>query len=361
MSDDPPIRLPFEPGDICIQAHANGAILVVDHGYRSRFVPLAEATREAEAARDRANQVFLAWEDDSPIVTHVVEAVRATGVRTADYAALLPPYTWPGGGSALITAAAHRQDAILDDLIARGVPLDHRDDQRATALHHAANVGNAHAVERLLAAGADRTVLDGAGRTPLALANLLGHDEAAAALDPRSSHTRGTPRPTAPDTSAPVTVVRHSPLAVAGTVGFLLVGLVAVTAIAGYYSVWAAPAAAVGWLALTGRQAVTMTGRLGIGPDRIERRALGRTVSIPFDEVGSIVAQGGARLNRRLWIQGRDPESPAITIDLEGAYRPPREEWLPDLLRRLRAAGHHIDADHPSAVVIEQLLRDHSA
>jgi ankyrin repeat protein len=60
--------------------------------------------------------------------------------------------------------------------------LEAREESGATALHIAAGEGQADMVASLLAAGADPALTDGAGRTPAAVARLMGHQGLAARL-----------------------------------------------------------------------------------------------------------------------------------------------------------------------------------
>jgi hypothetical protein len=205
-SPDGPVRLPFEPGDVCVQAHANGAVVVVDSEYRSRFVPLAEAVDLAAATGARGGTVFLAQEDDSPLAVDAIAAVRGAAGAVQDYGTLIPPFRWPNGTTALMTAAAHGQRAVLVDLVARGADLSARDDAGSTALHHAAGAGDLEAVDVLLDAGADVDAVDHAGLTALAVAAANGRDDVVGRLtgagaDPAAAAGVGSPSSAAVDGS----------------------------------------------------------------------------------------------------------------------------------------------------------------
>ncbi|MGY6500710.1 MAG: ankyrin repeat domain-containing protein [Acidimicrobiales bacterium] len=182
MNEEHPVRLPMVPGDICVHAHANGAVVLVDADHRWSLVTLADAVAAAAAAGDRDSRVFLLREDDSEMAMSTIAAVVATGARTVDYSTVVAPFTWPNGGSALMVAALEGRLDLLDDLIERGADVNRRDDAGATALHHAAVGGDLDCVRRLLGAGVDRTVQDLSGRTAAAVARFHGHMEVGAAL-----------------------------------------------------------------------------------------------------------------------------------------------------------------------------------
>ncbi len=60
--------------------------------------------------------------------------------------------------------------------------LEATEESGATVLHIAAGEGQADMVTWLLAAGADPALTDGAGRTPAAVAAMMGHEKIAARL-----------------------------------------------------------------------------------------------------------------------------------------------------------------------------------
>jgi ankyrin repeat protein len=70
----------------------------------------------------------------------------------------------------------------IELLVARGASLDLRDDQGATALALAAEMGFQEAVEMLLAGGADPNMHDLSGMTPLDVADEHGAHDIAALL-----------------------------------------------------------------------------------------------------------------------------------------------------------------------------------
>ena len=73
-------------------------------------------------------------------------------------------------------AAAGRRNDVVRLLVERGCPPDARaSDQGFTALHLAANNGNAELVEFLLRSGADRSLRTGTGQTAHDLAIKQGH------------------------------------------------------------------------------------------------------------------------------------------------------------------------------------------
>jgi len=70
----------------------------------------------------------------------------------------------------------------LLDLLARGNKLDARDNVGSTALHYAAESGNADIAHVLIEARADVNALDKQGSTPLHYAAKMGHESVARAL-----------------------------------------------------------------------------------------------------------------------------------------------------------------------------------
>ncbi len=90
--------------------------------------------------------------------------------------------TSPYNGTALIAAAHLGHHQIVARLIEAKAPLDHINNLDWTALIEAVVLGNGgpdhqQTVKVLLAAGADQTIGDGQGVTPLAHAQSLGYEE----------------------------------------------------------------------------------------------------------------------------------------------------------------------------------------
>jgi len=91
-------------------------------------------------------------------------------------------------GTALIAAAHLGHDGVVRQLIAAHAPLDHVNNLHWTALIEAIVLGDGGArhlavVRELLAAGADHSLTDREGRTPLALARARGYTAIAEALE----------------------------------------------------------------------------------------------------------------------------------------------------------------------------------
>jgi ankyrin repeat protein len=83
-------------------------------------------------------------------------------------------------GTALIAAAHLGHDGVVRQLIAAGAPLDHVNNLHWTALIEAVVLGDGRArhqavVDALLAAGANTTLADRDGKTPLQLAKSRGY------------------------------------------------------------------------------------------------------------------------------------------------------------------------------------------
>ncbi len=93
-------------------------------------------------------------------------------------------------GTALIAAAHLGHHEVVRRLIAAGAPLDHVNNLGWTALIEAVVLGDGgpdhqKTVAQLVAAGADRSIADRDGRTPLELARQRGHAELVALLERR--------------------------------------------------------------------------------------------------------------------------------------------------------------------------------
>ena len=85
-------------------------------------------------------------------------------------------------GTALIAAAHLGHDGVVRQLIAAGAPLDHVNNLHWTALIEAVVLGDGRArhqavVAALLAAGANTSLADRDGKTPLQLAKSRGYTE----------------------------------------------------------------------------------------------------------------------------------------------------------------------------------------
>jgi uncharacterized protein len=90
--------------------------------------------------------------------------------------------TSPYNGTALIAAAHLGHDEVVKILIEAGAPLDHVNNLGWTALIEAVVLGDGgprhqKTLAHLLKAGADRTIADRNGVTPLELARQRGYDE----------------------------------------------------------------------------------------------------------------------------------------------------------------------------------------
>lgn len=95
--------------------------------------------------------------------------------------------TSPYDGTALIAAAHLGHVGVVKQLIAFGAPLNHVNNLHWTALMEAVVLGDGgrnhtEVVRLLLDAGADRTLTDNSGNTPLALAQARGYQEMAQLL-----------------------------------------------------------------------------------------------------------------------------------------------------------------------------------
>ncbi|MCB2129349.1 MAG: ankyrin repeat domain-containing protein [Rhodobacteraceae bacterium] len=94
---------------------------------------------------------------------------------------------WKWGGTALIAASELGHVEVIRRLVAAGSPLDHVNNLGWTALLEAVILGDGgpnhqETVAILLAAGADRSIADREGMTPLMHARARGFDDIAALL-----------------------------------------------------------------------------------------------------------------------------------------------------------------------------------
>lgn len=128
--------------------------------------------------RDRYDAVTIAAvAGDEETLAVLLEAGAGTGLVTSPY-----------DGTALIAAAHLGHDGVVRRLIAAGAPLDHVNNLHWTALIEAVVLGDGgprhqSTVEALLDAGADASLTDRNGRTPLELARLYGHEDIATLLE----------------------------------------------------------------------------------------------------------------------------------------------------------------------------------
>ncbi|MGO4202811.1 ankyrin repeat domain-containing protein [Rhodococcus sp. TAF43] len=91
------------------------------------------------------------------------------------------------GGTALIPASEYGHVETVRTLIRAGVPVNHVNDPGWTALHEAIVYGDGSAryldvVSQLLDAGADPSIRDARGRTPLQNAQSRGQPDIVAVL-----------------------------------------------------------------------------------------------------------------------------------------------------------------------------------
>lgn len=139
---------------------------------------LAEAGADMNAFESQAYDVvtIAAVADDGELLSLAIELGNDPGLTTSPY-----------DGTALIAAAHLGHVDAVRRLIAAGAPLDHVNNLGWTALMEAVVLGNGgpdhqKVVRLLLEAGADRTIGDRDGVTPLAHARARGYAEIAELL-----------------------------------------------------------------------------------------------------------------------------------------------------------------------------------
>ncbi len=140
---------------------------------------LAQAGADLNALEGQAYDVvtIAAVADDPELMSLAIELGNDPGLTTSPY-----------DGTALIAAAHLGHVEVVRRLIVAGAPLDHLNNLGWTALIEAVILGDGgadhQAVVRLLVdAGADRSIADRDGVTPLAHAQSRGFAEMIAALD----------------------------------------------------------------------------------------------------------------------------------------------------------------------------------
>ncbi len=139
---------------------------------------LAEAGADMNALEGRAYDVvtIAAVADDPELLSLAIALGNDPGLVTSPY-----------DGTALIAAAHLGHAEVVRRLIAAGAPLDHVNNLHWTAVMEAVVLGDGGpdhlaVLDALLAAGADRSLADRDGVTPLRHAEKLGLAEMAARL-----------------------------------------------------------------------------------------------------------------------------------------------------------------------------------
>jgi len=135
---------------------------------------------------DRDVSLLKAWSADGFSPLHLaahfghVEAVQLLLTRGAPIDA--KSQNWLGV-TPLQSAAAGRQLLVVELLLKCGANVNARQNGNWTALHSAAQHGDAAVITELLRYGADRTALNAEGKTPGNIAREAGHHELAGVLE----------------------------------------------------------------------------------------------------------------------------------------------------------------------------------
>jgi ankyrin repeat protein len=137
------------------------------------LIALAEAGADMNLLEDDRYDVatIAAVANDPEMVSLAIELGNRADLVTSIY-----------DGTALIAAAHLGHHEVVQRLIAGGAPLDHVNNLSWTALIEAVILGDGgpdhtETVRALVEAGADATIPDGMGRTPLDLARARGYAE----------------------------------------------------------------------------------------------------------------------------------------------------------------------------------------
>jgi uncharacterized protein len=135
---------------------------------------------------DRDASLLTAWSADGFALLHLaahfghVEAVQLLLTRGAPIDA--KSQNWLGV-TPLQSATAGRQLPVVKLLLKCSANVNDRQNGNWTALHSAAQHGDAAVVTELLRYGADRTALNAEGKTPGDIARETGHHELAGVLE----------------------------------------------------------------------------------------------------------------------------------------------------------------------------------
>jgi len=143
------------------------------------LIALAEAGADMNLLEDDRYDVvtIAAVANDPEMVSLAIELGNRADLVTSIY-----------DGTALIAAAHLGHHEVVRRLIAGGAPLDHVNNLNWTALIEAVILGDGgsdhtETVRALVEAGADATIPDGMGRTPLDLARARGYAEMISILE----------------------------------------------------------------------------------------------------------------------------------------------------------------------------------
>jgi ankyrin repeat protein len=161
-------------------ARGRTAVHVATHaGQREAIRVLARAGASLDALEaDRYDAVTIAAvADDVPTLALLLSLGAKPGQTTSRW-----------DGTALIAAAHLGHDEVVRRLIAAGAPLDHVNNLHWTAAIEAVVLGDGgtrhqRTLAALIAAGADLSLADRQGRTPLRLAREHGHAAMVAQLE----------------------------------------------------------------------------------------------------------------------------------------------------------------------------------
>lgn len=147
--------------------------------HEETLAALAKAGADMNALDDDAYDAvtIAAVANDLPMLDAALAAGNRPGNITSRYI-----------GTALIAAAHLGHHAVVKRLIEKGAPLDHVNNLGWTALIEAVVLGDGgpnhqKTVVHLVAAGADRTIADRDGATPLELARQRGYGEIVTLLE----------------------------------------------------------------------------------------------------------------------------------------------------------------------------------
>ncbi len=174
-------RLVAEGADLGAQDH-NGRMPIHVAAFASNdeaLTALAEAGSDMNVLEFDFYDVvtIAAVADDPEMVSLAIKLGNRADLVTSIY-----------DGTALIAAAHLGHHEVVRRLIASGAPLDHVNNLNWTAVIEAIVLGDGgpdhqETLRALVEAGADITIPDGMGRTPLELARGRGYDEMVAILE----------------------------------------------------------------------------------------------------------------------------------------------------------------------------------
>jgi hypothetical protein len=165
------------PDDVYVHVADDGGLFAVGADRRrSAWITADELRARVDLARARGGAVVVSAEQRRTNLARAIIEELALGGELV-WADPLPETQREEGITSLMSASYVGALPLVEDLLARGAPVDARDERDYTALTFAAQAGHVEVVRRLLAAGADLESRDELGDTPVLMASWSGHPD----------------------------------------------------------------------------------------------------------------------------------------------------------------------------------------